>query len=275
MSLTKLRKKLEKLEKERVNLNQNKLYQDRKAVETNNPKKFSKFDTMARFYGQQLQKVDKEISELTLAISTEENKGKEEAHKKLIKDFCLEARELILTFKETLEAEEWEEAIRQADNLKDYFEERGRSIEQFIYPILHYVKFTSIKITLSKILVEKSEIQRIEVTFGKKITAQKVVNVQRLKEILVGQMRSLIETIDSVIANPKRGEKIKSQVQRMNRGAVTSTTYKTDRQALVEKRIKEQQDKGVIIVNGKKEPNPDSALGRAYKRFLDGKKEGD
>ncbi len=241
MSLTKLRKKVQELEKERININQKKLYQERKASETDNAKKFSKFDTMARFYIQQLSKLDEEISQLNLAIAAEENKNKDAAHKKLIKDFCLESRELILTFKEALEAEEFLEAIKEADDLQDYFQVRGSEIEQYVYPILHYVKFTSIKITLSKILEEIGEKQRIMVTSGPKVAVQKDVNIQRWKSMLIGQMNSLLQIIDSIIKIPEKGLKPKplGQPQKVIVGPVTSENFKTDRQALIEQRNKE------------------------------------
>lgn len=244
MSLTKLREKSQKLEKERVNINQKKLYQERKATETNNPNKFSKFDTMARFYIQQLQKIDQEISEVNLAIVAEEDKDKDKAHRKLIKDFCQEARELILTFKQTLEAEEFLEAIKGADDLREYFEERGSVIEEYVYPILHYVKFTSIKITLSKILEEIGEKERIMITHGPKIAVQKDVNIQRWKDMLIGQMNSLLQIIEDILDDPTKGVKVKPHVQETNKGAVTGANYKTDRQYLVEQRIKEA--KGVF-----------------------------
>lgn len=187
----------DKLQKDRYDVKKLQEYYTRERVAAENDKKFKRARGKEEFLLQRLANLDGEILSVQNQIQGLEKSLKEKEYSRSLKDFYQKAVKGLTSLKEALKERKISDAVAGLDGLEEVFQQSTFVRKEDLKRINEYLSFQSVRTRIGSISEEMSkEISINAVSGGTAVSAQKRANVSTWISQLIGQIDTLIETLE-------------------------------------------------------------------------------
>jgi hypothetical protein len=206
-NLGKLLNQLDKRQKERYDVKKMQEYYGREkdlAIKSQDERKFKRCKDKEEFLLQKLSNLTLEILRLQGEIQTLENTLKKDEYRKDLKGFYREVVEHLITLKEAIEEKRISDAMEYLSHIEGLFLQSNFVKKEDADLVLQYLPFPSVRLRLGRITEETGEEIKINAVSGISVGAQKRANILMWAKQLIGQIDTLIATLEKRVNGPTK-----------------------------------------------------------------------